>query len=144
MFEKRESPKDAETIIGPSVMIKGNFNCKGNVIVEGVLKGHIKTYGDIFIGNKAKMSADIEAKTARVGGEIRGNIKAETHLQVVSSARIFGDIECSSLSVEEGAIINGKCTMSKGTKDIKSETLEEDEEKKEEKEKAPNKKNSGK
>lgn len=134
MFEKKESSKGAETIIGPSVMLKGNFNCKGNVIVDGILKGNVKTYGDILIGNKAKVSADIEAKTARIGGEIKGNIKVENGLQIVSSARVFGDIECASLSVEEGAIINGKCTMAKGAKEPKIDIEEEmKEEMKEEK-----------
>jgi len=139
MFEKKESLKGAETIIGPSVMIKGNFNCKGNVIVDGVLKGNVKTYGDILIGNKAKVSADIEAKTARIGGEIKGNIKVENGLQIVSSARVFGDIECTSLSVEEGAIINGKCTMTKGAKEPKIE-IEEEIKKEEKKEEKTNKK----
>lgn len=137
--EKRETPKDAETIIGPSVIIKGNFNCKGNILVEGVLKGNIKTYGDIFVGDKAKMSADIEAKMARIGGEIKGNMKVENHLQVLSSAKIFGDIECSSLSVEEGAIINGKCTMSKEQKEVKKEFKIEMEKEKNESKKNNNK-----
>jgi cytoskeletal protein CcmA (bactofilin family) len=40
----------------------------------------------------------------------------------VASAKIFGDIECSQLSVESGAIINGKITM---TKDLPAEKKED-------------------
>jgi|WetSurMetagenome_2_1015567.scaffolds.fasta_scaffold00849_7 cytoskeletal protein CcmA (bactofilin family) len=111
--EEKENFKDAETIIGPSVMVKGNFNSTGNIVIEGVLKGGVKTAGNVYIGDKANITADIEAKSARIGGEVRGNMRIEGSLQIVSSAKIFGDIECESLSMETGATINGKITMGK-------------------------------
>jgi cytoskeletal protein CcmA (bactofilin family) len=115
MFNKepKEEFKDAETIIGPSVMVKGNFNSTGNIVIEGILRGGVKTAGNIFIGDHADITADIESKAARVGGEVRGNMKIEGHLQIVSSAKVFGDMECASLSVEAGAVVNGKITMTK-------------------------------
>jgi cytoskeletal protein CcmA (bactofilin family) len=115
MFKQddKENFKDAETIIGPSVMVKGNFNSTGNIVIEGVLNGGVKTAGNIFIGDHASITADLEAKSARIGGEVKGNIKIEGYLQLVSSAKVFGDAECASLSVELGAVINGKITMIK-------------------------------
>ena len=111
-------------------MVKGSFNSTGNIVIEGVLKGGVKTAGSVYVGDKANVAADIEAKTARVGGEIKGNLKIEDRLQVVSSAKIFGDIECSSLSVEPGAIINGKIAMGKESlpekKEEKDPLLEND------------------
>jgi cytoskeletal protein CcmA (bactofilin family) len=127
MFNKQETKtaiptgnKDAETIIGPSVTVKGNLNSNGNIIIEGILEGGVKTAGEVFVGNKAKIIANIEAKKSHIGGEVRGNLKIEEGLALSSSAKIFGDIECSSLSVEPGAIINGKCTMTKDYKSIKN------------------------
>ncbi|HTX87094.1 MAG TPA: polymer-forming cytoskeletal protein [Candidatus Nanoarchaeia archaeon] len=118
----KEDFKDAETIIGPSVMVKGNFNSTGNIVIEGVLKGGVKTAGNIYIGNHANITADLEAKSARIGGEVKGNLKIEGQLQIVSSAKIFGDIECSLLSIDSGAVINGKIVM---TKDLPQEKKEE-------------------
>jgi cytoskeletal protein CcmA (bactofilin family) len=114
--------KDAETIIGPSVMVKGNFNSSGNIVINGVLKGGVKTAGNIYIGDHANITADLEAKSARIGGEVKGNLKIEGSLQIVSTAKLFGDIECALLSVESGAIINGKIVM---TKDLASEKKED-------------------
>ena len=105
--------KDAETIIGPSVMVKGNFNSTGNIVIEGVLKGGVKTAGNIYIGDHANITADLEAKSARIGGEVKGNLKIEGQLQIGSSAKIFGDIECALISIDSGAIINGKIAMTK-------------------------------
>jgi len=117
--------KDAETIIGPSVMVKGNFNSSGNIVIEGVLTGGVKTAGNIYIGDRANITADLEAKAARIGGEVRGNLKIEEHLQVATTAKIFGDIECVTLSVESGAVINGKIVMTKGLVVEKKEKKEE-------------------
>ena len=114
MFKQQEEKtnfKEVETIIGPSVKVKGNFNGQGNIIVEGTVEGSIKTNGNIFIGDKAKISASIEAKEAKIGGKIIGNIKIKNYLEITALANITGDIECASLSIEKGAILNGKWTM---------------------------------
>lgn len=103
--------KDAETIIGPSVRVKGEFNGQGDIIVEGNFEGSLKTSNSLYVGDKAKIKASVEAKDGRVGGEVVGNIKLSGYLEVAGSAKIFGDIEAGSLSVARGAVINGKVAM---------------------------------
>ena len=117
--EEKANFKEVETIIGPSVKVKGNFTGQGNIIVEGILEGNLKTASNIFVGNKAKISANIEAKEAKIGGEISGNVKIKGYLEIIASAKILGDIECSSISVERGAILNGKCVMAIDEKELK-------------------------
>ena len=119
--EPKENFKDAETIIGPSVTVKGHFNSTGNIVIEGNLNGGVKTAGNVYVGDKASVTANIDSKSARIGGEIKGNIKTEEHLQIVSSAVIFGDIECATLSVDSGAVINGKIVMTKNIPQDKKE-----------------------
>lgn len=120
MFNKEEvsvNVKDAETIIGPSIKIKGNFHGQGNMIIEGIVEGSVKTINRLLIRNKAKITASIEAKEIQVGGEVRGNIKVKGYLEITSTAKIFGDIETSEISIERGAVINGKINMVKEVKD---------------------------
>lgn len=114
MFKQQNNQagaKEAETIIGPSIKVKGNFHGHGNIVVEGVLEGSLKTANSLFVGTNAIITASIEAKEATIGGEVVGNIKISGHLEIASSAKISGDIEASSLSIAKGAILNGKCTM---------------------------------
>src|SRR3989338_4776645 len=108
-----------ETIIGPSVKVKGDFNAQGNIIVEGIVDGNLKTAGNLEVGGKAKITANLEAREAKVGGEIKGNIKTKGFLEITATAKIFGDIEAASLSVERGVVLNGKCVMPAGVEDIK-------------------------
>jgi cytoskeletal protein CcmA (bactofilin family) len=103
--------KNVETIIGPSIKVKGNFHGQGNIVIEGIVEGSVKTSNHLLIGNKAKITANIEAKEAKVGGEVRGNVKVEGYLEIAQGAKINGDIEASSLSIAKGAIFNGRSTM---------------------------------
>jgi len=114
MFNKEQkdmNAKDAETIIGQSIKVKGNFHGQGNIIVEGQVEGSIKTGGHLYVGHKAKITADVEAKEAKIGGEISGNVSVSGYLELTATARINGDIEAGELSVEKGAQINGNCQM---------------------------------
>jgi cytoskeletal protein CcmA (bactofilin family) len=115
MFKKDEEVtiKNAETIIGPSIKVKGNFHGQGDIIVEGILDGEIKTSNNLLIGSKAKINANIEAKQAKVSGEIHGNLHINGYLELTETAKIFGDIQVESISIENGAQFNGVCTMNK-------------------------------
>ncbi|HBA37070.1 TPA: hypothetical protein DCZ15_04385 [Candidatus Falkowbacteria bacterium] len=114
MFNKDnqlEKFKDAETIIGASIKVKGNFQGQGSIIIEGSLEGSLKTDANLFIGDRAKVTANIESKDAIVNGEVRGNIKSKNYLAIGGTAKIFGDIQYGEISVAKGAIINGQLMM---------------------------------
>lgn len=115
MFKKEEKLNnfnEAETIIGESVHVKGNFESSGNIIINGILEGEVKTEGAILIGEKSKISANIEAEEMMVKGLIEGNIKINEYLAIGSSAKITGNIECAQISIEKGAEINGNVSIS--------------------------------
>jgi cytoskeletal protein CcmA (bactofilin family) len=123
MFKQEEKDdkknlREAETIIGPSVMVKGNFHGEGNIIVEGGIEGSIKTTSSLLVGSSAKINASVEAKEAKIGGEINGPITINGYLEITETARINGDIEAAQISIAKGAVINGLCRMgmASGTK----------------------------
>ena len=113
MFKKgkTKSPQGTETIIGPSVKMEGDFEGNGDIIVEGVMLGNLKTKGNLQVGAEAKIKADIEAQNGYVAGEISGNINIKESLELTPTARINGDINTKSLIIEKGARVNGKISM---------------------------------
>lgn len=122
MFNKQDQGEvfnEFETIIGPSVKVKGDFNGQGNIIVEGMVDGSLKTNGSLEVGKAAKITASVEAKEAKIGGQVAGNVKIKGFLEVTATAKLFGDVETSGLSIERGAIFNGKCTMATGIEETK-------------------------
>ena len=114
MFDKKELEKNikqADTIIGQSVRVKGNFHGQGNFIVEGNVEGSVKTTNYLLVGKKAEINANIQAKDANISGKITGNIKIQNYLEIKSSAVIKGDIETLQISIEKGATLNGHVQM---------------------------------
>ena len=134
MFNKDNKPekfKDAETIIGASIKVKGNFHGQGNIVIEGQLEGSLKTEANLFVGDKAKIVANIEADDAIINGEIRGSLKIHQYLALGPNAKIIGDISYSEISIEKGAIINGQIIYvsnnNKAPRKISEENTSEDE-----------------
>ncbi|MBU4332346.1 polymer-forming cytoskeletal protein [Patescibacteria group bacterium] len=117
MFKKHDDNQipsnleETQTIIGPGVGVKGDFEGEGDVIVEGKLEGSLKTKNNLRIGPGAKVSADLEADNVYIAGKVQGNIKAENEVELAESARIDGNITTHSLLVGRGASFNGQCSM---------------------------------
>ncbi len=114
MFNKEnnlEKFKDAETVIGSSIKVKGNFQGQGNIVIEGSVEGSLKTAANLYVGNQAVVVANIDAKDAVINGEVRGNIKTKNYLAIGKTAKITGDLNYGEISIEKGASINGQLLM---------------------------------
>jgi len=109
-FEMKQG--EAETVIGASVKVDGDFTSNGNVLVQGILNGSLKTKGNLRVDEGAKIKADVQAANASVSGEIEGNVTIKDNLDLGSSAKIAGDIITKVLSIEPGAVLNGHCLVS--------------------------------
>ena len=125
-YESIEESQDIETVVGPSIKVKGNFTGKGSIIINGQVEGNIQSNDTVFVGEEAKIIGSIDSTKAVINGEVNGNIKIKDCLELKTTARINGDIKCSVLSVEKGLVFNGKCSMS--TEKNKIEEPEQEEE----------------
>lgn len=117
MFEKGkiEIPRSdgaAETVVGTSVKLKGNLKSDGDIIVDGVVTGEIKTKGSVIVGPNANIVAGVKAKNISVSGAIQGNVEASDKLEITETGRIIGDIAANVLSIAPGAVFTGKSQMS--------------------------------
>lgn len=122
MFKQQQiNEKEIETIIGPSVKVKGNFQTKGSMQIDGQLEGTLKIEESLIIGEGAKIIASIKAKKISISGEVKGNISASESLTLSSGSKIEGDIETNEFSVASGAIINGKIKMDQSQKKIEKD-----------------------
>lgn len=112
--QQRQSPShadDVETVVGPSVHVEGDFASEGNILVKGSVSGNVKTSKLLTVEHGAKILANVRAGSAHIAGEIKGNVRVQDRLELSSSAQVLGDITCSVLAVEPGALIQGKVSM---------------------------------
>lgn len=111
MFKETPITNETETVIGPSVKVEGDFVTEGNVIVEGMICGTIKTSKNLKVGPRSRIFANISAANALISGEIQGNLKITDRLEITSTGKIYGDIKVGTLIIAAGSILNGKCQM---------------------------------
>ena len=110
MFKKEgEGVEEIETIIGPSVQVEGDFIAAGDVVVEGMVSGKLKTEKNLRVGTGAKIFASVAAQNALIAGEIQGNVKVDGNLELTGTARVFGDVKAKTLTIASGACLHGKC-----------------------------------
>ncbi|MFC1667250.1 polymer-forming cytoskeletal protein [Candidatus Omnitrophota bacterium] len=82
-----------------------------NLRINGSFEGKLDTKGSLTVGENATIRADINGEEVAIGGKVTGNIIAKKQLSILSHAHIVGDIVTPILSVESGAILQGKCQM---------------------------------
>ena len=101
-----------ETLIGEGTTIKGTIQATGVVRIDGALEGSIDHAGELIIGPKGRVTADVRSKALAIAGEVRGDIIVEEKLELLPGARLYGDIRCGHLIVHDGAMFHGRSLMS--------------------------------
>lgn len=102
-----------DTIIGPAVQIEGDFSSKGNIRIEGSLKGKLETEQNLEITSTAKIEANVSSQNMVIAGTVNGDIKAEGKITILETGKVFGDITSSTLAINPGAIFSGSSNMNK-------------------------------
>ena len=116
---KKEETTAAVNMIGAGTVITGDVYSKGDIWVDGTLKGSVITEGKIVLGREGIIEGDIECRDADISGTIKAKITVSQLLSLKTSAKLNGDIITNKLSIEPGAEFTGSCSMGAVIKEIK-------------------------
>ncbi len=98
--------KTTPTILARDLKIEGEILSSGLVEIEGKIKGTIKG-NSVILREEGFVEGTIIAETLNIKGSFEGTIKAQ-NINIASKAKVTGNIEYGSLSVEDGASIDGQ------------------------------------
>ena len=104
------SGQTLNTIIGRGTLFEGTMKVENSVRIDGVFKGELTCSGALTISQSGESYAHLEGKDIYINGIVRGTVRAEK-VRLDSQARFIGDIYADALSVSEGAIFHGSCSM---------------------------------
>jgi cytoskeletal protein CcmA (bactofilin family) len=97
--------------LGPSALISGNIRA-GSCKIEGLVEGKVECTEDLELGPTGRLNADVLAgKRIYLAGQVYGNVTTPGMLRLAATSRVEGDVRTRSIMVEEGATLNGQCTM---------------------------------
>lgn len=105
------STGDLNALLGRGSEFEGKLTFEGTVRIDGKFNGTIVTNDVLVIGEGAKVSAEISAGTIIVHGEVSGNVKAKTSVELHHPAKMKGNIDTPSLMIEKGVVFEGQCKM---------------------------------
>jgi len=108
--------EEEEKFLDVSAAMQGSlaFSDPVNLRINGKFEGTLTTKGKLVVGRNADVKADIIGENVMVSGVVKGSIKTSSTLKLASTAQVIGNIEVYKLSMEEGAVFNGKCKMIQG------------------------------
>jgi cytoskeletal protein CcmA (bactofilin family) len=109
-----------DTVFGKEAYFQGTLTAKGSLKIDGRIDGSIVDAKMVTLGKTGKIRGDISCETCSVGGEVKGNILALTSIEVLSGARVEGDLRAPRIMLEEGAFFNGNCSMEPPVKEKRS------------------------
>lgn len=114
--------------------IKGDIECQGKLSVVGLVTGNciasevyigakrfegsITSEGSIKIGLGTVVIGDVTGTSGVIAGAVKGDIDVNGPVIVDSSAVIKGNIKAQSIQINNGAVIEGFCSLSYASIDI--------------------------
>jgi cytoskeletal protein CcmA (bactofilin family) len=107
---------EGSTVIGKSIVIRGDLSGKEDLYMDGNIEGTITLDGNrLTIGPNAKVLADVHVRDIVIFGSLKGNINATGRVDLRQSAQVNGDILANRLSIEENATLKGRVELTSAT-----------------------------
>jgi cytoskeletal protein CcmA (bactofilin family) len=110
----RDERSGEDLLLGAGAEFDGKLTFKGTVRVDARFKGSIVTDDVLIVGERARIDAEITCGSVIVHGEVNGNIHARQEVELLRSARVRGDVQAPSLTVEPGAVLQGSIRADRG------------------------------
>lgn len=110
---KPSRPREFTTHINDGTEIDGKITFSGTVLLNGRVRGEITSTDTLVVGERGVVNASIHAGVVEVSGEVVGNISAAERIELHPSSRVYGDIEAPVVIIDEGALLEGQCRMTK-------------------------------
>ena len=112
----RGRPKQADPeprVLDVTASMEGSlvFQEPVSLRISGRFEGTLETRGQLTIGEKAQVHAEIIGEEITVAGRVEGKILAKRSLRIVPPAVVKGEVTTPILQVEAGARLEGSVRM---------------------------------
>ncbi|CAN5750631.1 hypothetical protein BH20ACI4_BH20ACI4_17400 [soil metagenome] len=111
--------------VGYGTKLTGETSFQAMLRVDGHLTGTVTSdTGTLLVGSSGQVDADIMVASAIINGTVNGDIMATERLELGRTARVMGNIQAPRLTIEDGAILEGGCTMIKAKEAVEKRKIE--------------------
>jgi len=101
------------SILDNGVVINGDIESDGEIIVRGKVKGTVKAE-TLVIADTGIVEADCTADGVIIGGTYNGNLTVNGIMKILSTGKCSGKVLCKDMVVENGSTLNASVDCSLG------------------------------
>ncbi|MCQ2362733.1 MAG: polymer-forming cytoskeletal protein [Acidaminococcaceae bacterium] len=102
------SSEAREFVISKDSVINGNVSTNEPARIDGTIEGSVSVENSLYIGLRGAVSGPVFCQVAVIDGCVNGNLICKGAVRLSSTAKITGDLQCTSLVVAQGAYFSGK------------------------------------
>jgi cytoskeletal protein CcmA (bactofilin family) len=99
------------SLLGPNSELNGDFVADEELVILGRVLGKRVQAPTITIGPNARVEADIYTQSICIEGIVIGDIHAKVSVMVQATATLRGTIRCPSITIRDGASVNGAANV---------------------------------
>ncbi|MGK0637873.1 bactofilin family protein [Schleiferia thermophila] len=111
IFKQKTQPITISNRLLQGTTVTGTIQSEGDFRIDGTIEGNIKIKGKLVIGPEGLVKGTVECASAKIEGNLTGDIMADDIVQLLAQSIVKGNIYTSRIIMEEGAIFNGQCIM---------------------------------
>ena len=117
---KQGKKKDTDVVVlGKTTNFTGVLRFSSTLQIQGRFKGTIDATGALIVDKEAVVEADsVTVSSLTVYGSISGAINAQDKVDMMSGAKVCGDVKATRLRIADGVLFEGKCKMTNVEKDV--------------------------
>jgi cytoskeletal protein CcmA (bactofilin family) len=106
-----KEPQHIDTLIGVHSVFTGDLLFEGAVRIDGRFEGNIRSDkdGTLIVSEGAFIKGEVSVPNLVLHGDINGNVSASSSLKIGAKGVLNGDVTYKTLSLSEGASMNGHC-----------------------------------
>jgi len=111
MSNPHNNATDKMSILGPTLVFKGELIAEEDLLLKGRVEGSIQHTASVKISKEGSVKGNIKAKYITVEGTVEGDLFGTESVTVQASASVKGNIFSHKVSLIEGARFRGGIDM---------------------------------
>jgi cytoskeletal protein CcmA (bactofilin family) len=105
---ERGGGDETPSVIGEGMTLKGELRGTGPIVILGRFEGDIAIEGTITVGAGGQVDANIAATAIVIDGVVRGNLSADTNVEIGPTGSLTGSVKSAALSASSGATVKSE------------------------------------
>ncbi len=111
--------------VGHGTTLTGETDFHAMLRVDGHLLGTVTSEnGTLIVGSNGQVDANVAVSAAMINGQVTGDILATEKIQLGRTARVIGNIQTPRIIIEDGAVLEGSCSMLKAKEQLEHVSAE--------------------